>query len=118
MVYRSTILNIMIKLLPYETPTVYYFEVVIVDPSNSNISFVRNIYSYIQDIDVIAAIVDYSTKYDYTLRYLGTEPTLPRSQHLSLNQAVALLQRLRFYTRKTVEKQRIVTYTEVIEEEL
>lgn len=117
MVYRTTILNIMIKILPYEPPTVYYFEVVIVDPSNSN-KFVRNIYSYIQDTDVIAAIVNYSTKYDYTLRYLGTEPTLPRSQHLSLNQAVALLQRLRFYTRKTVEKQRIVTYTEVIEEEL
>lgn len=108
----------MIKLLPYEPPTVYYFEVTFIDPSDSNISLVRNIYSYIQDIDVIAAIINYSTKYDYTLQYVGTAPTLPQSKHLSLNQAVAYFKKLRFYTKKEIQRQKVIAYTEIVTEEL
>lgn len=105
------------KLLPFETPVNYFFEVVIIDPSDKH-DYTYNLYTYIQDIDVVAAILNYSTKYEYTIRYIGTIPTVPCSRCLSINQAVAYFQRLRFYIRETVEREKTVRWTEVVEKEI
>lgn len=73
--------------------------------------------SYIEDSAVIALLTRGLVKYDFTIEALPDVSCIPSGYNNTLNQYVGLLRRMYAYTKKTVTRKKIVTYTEVITEE-
>ena len=107
------------KILPFkaEYSTNHYYVIKFTDPENNKtVNYV--LYSYIDDIGVIASIVAHSTKYSFEIEYKGTEDPSKSIETMSINQAVSFFRRLRFIRKVTVKRQRVVEWNEIIEEEL
>lgn len=112
----------MTKMLPYspEYSTNYYFQVVLKNPDKEAIDkgLLCYIYSYIDDISIVAAIVKSCTKYEFTIR--PAEPHMyERGVNVwSINQACGYLRRLRFIKKSVVKRTRTIEWNEEVEEEL
>lgn len=107
------------KILPFkaEYSTNHYYVIKFTDPENNKtVNYV--LYSYIDDIGVIASIVAHSTKYSFEIEYKGTEGPSNNIDTMSINQAVSFFRRLRFIRKVTVKKYKVVEWNEIIEEEL
>lgn len=100
-----------------EYSTNYYYVVKFTDPEN-NQTLTYCLYSYIDDVMIMASIVAHSTKYPFEIEYKGTEGPSKGIETMSINQAVSFFRRLRFIRKVTVKRQRIVEWNEIIEEEL
>lgn len=72
--------------------------------------------SYIEDPAVIALLTRGLVKYDFTIEALPDVSCVPSGCNNTLNQYVGLLRRMYAYTKKTVTRKKIVTYTEVVTE--
>lgn len=110
----------MVKLLPYnsEYSKNYYFLVSFKSPDQNNEEYNVIIYSYIRDAAILGAIIQSCTAYKFTLRSLLKNELPSRTEKWSINQAIQYLQRLRFYKKVTITKQKVVEWEEVIEVEL
>jgi hypothetical protein len=112
-------MEIMYKTFNPEMSKNYYFLVNIVNPDKSDSvkGYPVVIYSYVNDIQIISAIVKHCTKYDFTI----TEVTKTSHDYLnqwSINQACGYLRRFRFIRRKKITLSKVVTWEEEIKEEL
>lgn len=72
--------------------------------------------SYIEDPVVITLLTRGLVKYDFTIEALPDVSCIPSGCNNTLNQYVGLLRRMYAYTKKTVTRKKIVTYTEVVTE--
>lgn len=112
----------MMKLLPYspEYTTNYYFAVELQNPDQTGITkgYFCVIYSYIDDIAIVSAIVKSCTKYDFTIKPTSNISPKDSSIVWSINQAVHYLRRLRFFKKTVVKKTKTIEWNEEIEEEL
>lgn len=108
----------MVKILPFERKysTNYSYSLNFVDPESSK-NLYYEVYSYIDDPSVIYNIIASATKYPFAIKANG-EVSNPSYGAMSINQAVSFFRRLRFYKTTIVERQKVVKWNEVIEEEL
>lgn len=112
----------MVKMLPYkpEYSTNYYFAVELRNPNQDGLvkGHFCVIYSYIDDIAIVSAIVKSCTKYDFTIKPISDRLSDGAPNVWSINQAIQYLRRLRFFKKTVVKKTKIIEWNEEIEEEL
>lgn len=115
----------MIKLLPWKSEycTVYSFLVTLNNPDKTDINtgYLFIVSSYIDDPEIISAIIKKYTKYEFTIKFrpecLKSDKS-HRLNEMSLNETIGFLRRFRFIKKTTVIKQKVIEYRETIEEEL
>ena len=110
----------MVKFLPFENGVhneYYSFAVTLHNPCGDE-DFKCVIYSYVEDIAIVAAIVEASTKYKFTIADKDAATYLHYRNEWSINQACQYLKRLRFYKKEVVTKTKTITWDEEIETEL
>jgi len=116
------LLATMVKMLPYNTEysTNYYFVVKLQNPDQTGIvkGHVCVVYSYIDDIAIVSAIVKSCTKYNFTIKPLEGRLVDYAPNVWSINQAIQYLRRLRFFKKTVVKKTKTIEWNEEIEEEL
>ena len=112
----------MVKLLPYnpEYSTNYYFAVELQNPEQTDLvkSHICVVYSYIDDIAIIAAIVKSCTKYNFIIHPVDGTQVKCAPNLWSINQTAQYLRRLRFFKKTIVKKTKTIEWNEEIEEEL
>lgn len=112
----------MVKMLPYNTEysTNYYFVVNLQNPDQTGLvkGYACVVYSYIDDIAIVSAIVKSCTKYNFTIKPLEGRLVDHAPNVWSINQAIQYLRRLRFTKKTVVKKTKIIEWNEEIEEEL
>lgn len=116
------LLTTMVKLLPYkpEYSTNYYFAVELQNPDQTDLikGHACVVYSYIDDIAIVAAIVKSCTKYNFTIHPVDGKQVYDAPNLWSINQAVQYLRRLRFFKKTVVKRTKTIEWNEEIEEEL
>lgn len=92
----------------------HYFVVRFEDPSNGRVhNFI--VHSFCDDAGLVAGIIKYSTKYPFTIAYMGTsEPKIEGKvlDTLSLNAAISKFRRMQFFKEVVVDKIKVIHYKE------
>ena len=110
----------MLKPLDPEVCTYHYFLVTLLNPDKPDSIQGRYrfvIYSYIDDIQIISAIVKHCTKYDFSITEVDKYSYHCLFQQ-SIDQACEELHRFRFTRTRKVKLSKVVTWEEEISEEL
>ena len=112
----------MVRMLPFnpEYTTNHYFVVYLKNPDQTGLvkGHCVCIYTYIDDIAIVAAIVRACTKYEFTISPTIETQVVNSPDKWSINQAVHYLRRLRFIKKSVVKKTKTIEWEEEVEEVL
>lgn len=109
-------------MLPFnpEYTTQHYFIVCLKNPDQTGLvkGHCSVIYTYIDDIAIVAAVVKAYTKYEFTISPAIETQVAGNPNIWSINQAAHYLRRLRFIKKSVVKKTKTIEWEEEVEEVL